>query len=103
MTEIALLVLALVNLVFGGWWWWRSAQRAQEERFAATLETWGGGFARRLHEDIRVATREAAGEASRASARETERELRAVLDANARDTRAELAQTLTLMQQTLLH
>jgi DNA recombination protein RmuC len=103
MIEIALLALALVNLVFGGWWWWRSAQRAQEERHAAALEAWGTAFERRLHDALRATTREAAGEASRASARETERELRAVLDTSARETRAELAQALALMQQTLLH
>jgi DNA recombination protein RmuC len=111
--------------VFGGWWWWRCAQRASDARLAATLEAWGDGFERRLHDDLRAASREAAGEASRASARETERELRAVLDASerelravldaserelrallestARETRAELAQTLALMQQALLH
>jgi DNA recombination protein RmuC len=95
----ALLILAFVNLVFGGWWWWRSSRREQ----AAGLAAWGAEFERRLQDGVRAATREAATEASRASARDTERELRAVLESSARETRAELAQSLALMQQALLH
>jgi DNA recombination protein RmuC len=94
----ALLILALVNLLFGGWWWWRSSRQAQ----AGALAEWGAELERRLQDGMRAASREAATEASRASARETERELRAVLEASARETRAELAQTLALMQQSLL-
>ena len=56
MIEIALLALALLNLVFGGWWWWRSARRAQAADVAAALEAWGAAnFERRLNDDVRAA------------------------------------------------
>ncbi|HEX4511062.1 MAG TPA: DNA recombination protein RmuC [Burkholderiaceae bacterium] len=98
MVEIALLVLAVVNVVFGGWWWWRRTRIEQGQGQAEALEAWGSVFERRLNESLRTV----AADATRASARETERELRTVLDVGARATRAELAQAVATLQATLL-
>jgi DNA recombination protein RmuC len=98
MMEIALVALALVNIVFGGWWWWRRARIEQAQGHSEALEAWGAGFERRLGESLRAA----GVEANRASARETERELRTVLESGARATRTELSQAVAALQSTLV-
>lgn len=98
MMEIALVALAVANLVFGGWWWWRRARIERSQGDAEALQAWGADFERRLHDGLRAAL----AETSRAGARETERELRTVLEAGARATRAELSQAVATLQSTLV-